>query len=55
MKNKTKRIILEIPEEWHSKIKGRCYLKGTTIKEWVLEAIVKLTREEDKKELDKSK
>ncbi len=45
---KFKRITIEVPEEWHAKIKARVALQNMSIKTWVLKAIIQLTREEDK-------
>lgn len=52
-KENVKRITFEVAEDWHQKIKARASLQGKTITDWVFEAIVKLAREEDQKELKK--
>lgn len=50
-KENMKRITFEIPLDWHTKIKSRVALQNRHITDWVFEAIVKLAREEDEKEL----
>lgn len=48
MKNeKRKRLSIEIPEEWHTKIKARTALQKMSIQEWVLQSLIETILKED--------
>lgn len=49
-KEKPKRLILDIPEEFHAEIKSRAALRGQTIRAWILQAIMQQIRNEQKYE-----
>jgi predicted HicB family RNase H-like nuclease len=50
LKDKEKRLVLEMPEVLHNEIKSRAAFRGQSIKEWVLMAIMDQIRKEKKYE-----
>lgn len=45
-----KRIIIDVPEEFHARIKSTAATKDMSIKNWVIRALLKTLREEKNNE-----
>ena len=43
-----KRLTLDIPAELHKKLKSRCALRNISMVRWILRAIAKALKEEEK-------
>lgn len=50
IKEKPKRIVLEVPEDLHTQVKVRAAKRNIPIRTWVIRAIVAAIKEEEKYE-----
>lgn len=54
-KKTVKKIIIDVTDDLHSKIKINCAINGISIKEWVSQGILKQMREDDQRRFDEEK